>query len=499
MKSILLSALLLTACFVQAQNVGIGTTTPGTKLHIIGPDASASNTNATVEAISATAAAGLKLTTATVGADFTRYGSSSAVSVFGIPAANLARIFNIGPILVGASGTNKLYFGTNSLVRMTFDENGLGGINTSPISNVQLNMSTGLEGGLYVNSTRTTTQSEAVSGRIVHTLGAALSGVADVASLGTAPFENGAYGVRGIAGNAGIAGGFFSLAGTALRAKSTSGLSLHTTGNLRLTGIGEAAGRVLTTDASGNATWQVLPASSSPWTVSGNDIQNSNTGGVGVGVMGNAFSSLHVKRTDNASAAPGSTLGAIYGENGSTNNGSGLYGVSFAPRTGAQAFAGVSGLNLSAGTDMFGVIGQSTGTSSAGVPSAGVGGYGDYGVLGFSGSSTGAGVMAQSSVGKTALELNNGYIKVSGTNKAAFVHVANAGNSSAHITTLSYPDQAATDILIITQNWSAGAGGGFYNDSPVGVYWDGSHWTIFNEHTSLNIAGAAFNVMVIKQ
>jgi hypothetical protein len=46
---------------------------------------------------------------------------------------------------------------------------------------------------------------------------------------------------------------------------------------------GAAAGRVLTSDASGNASWQPLPPSATVWAVSGNNIYNTNTGYVGMG------------------------------------------------------------------------------------------------------------------------------------------------------------------------------------------------------------------------
>jgi hypothetical protein len=46
---------------------------------------------------------------------------------------------------------------------------------------------------------------------------------------------------------------------------------------------GAAAGRVLTSDASGNASWQALPPSATVWAVSGANIYNTNTGNVGIG------------------------------------------------------------------------------------------------------------------------------------------------------------------------------------------------------------------------
>ncbi|GBC93729.1 hypothetical protein HRbin15_02231 [bacterium HR15] len=46
---------------------------------------------------------------------------------------------------------------------------------------------------------------------------------------------------------------------------------------------GAAAGRVLTSDASGNASWQPLPTGASVWAVNGANIYNTNTGNVGIG------------------------------------------------------------------------------------------------------------------------------------------------------------------------------------------------------------------------
>ncbi len=46
---------------------------------------------------------------------------------------------------------------------------------------------------------------------------------------------------------------------------------------------GAAAGRVLTSDASGNASWQALPPSATVWAVSGTNIYNTNGGNVGIG------------------------------------------------------------------------------------------------------------------------------------------------------------------------------------------------------------------------
>jgi hypothetical protein len=36
-------------------------------------------------------------------------------------------------------------------------------------------------------------------------------------------------------------------------------------------------------------------------------------------------------------------------------------------------------------------------------------------------------------------------------------------------------------MLLITANWNPGGSGGVYNDHPVGVYYTGSQWAIFNQ------------------
>jgi hypothetical protein len=57
---------------------------------------------------------------------------------------------------------------------------------------------------------------------------------------------------------------------------------------------GAAAGRVLTSDASGNASWQALPPGATVWAVSGSNIYNTYTGNVGIGTASPA-SKLHVQ------------------------------------------------------------------------------------------------------------------------------------------------------------------------------------------------------------
>jgi hypothetical protein len=58
--------------------------------------------------------------------------------------------------------------------------------------------------------------------------------------------------------------------------------TLDVQGNIKIADGTQAAGRVLTSDASGLATWAAPPASTG-WSQSGNNISNTNIGNVGIG------------------------------------------------------------------------------------------------------------------------------------------------------------------------------------------------------------------------
>ena len=103
---------------------------------------------------------------------------------------------------------------------------------------------------------------------------------------------------EGLPGNTGVIGfsdAHIGVAGRALSGtggyfSSRTGLALFTKGGVKLTGIGEAAGSILTSDAAGIASWKV-PV----WLQSGDNIYfNTNTlGKVGIGTS-TPSSSLHV-------------------------------------------------------------------------------------------------------------------------------------------------------------------------------------------------------------
>lgn len=545
-----------------------------------------------------------------------KFRAGVAGTIAGINKSNLSILAadaGAGPLLISTNQASPIYIATNNVERIQVKANGQVNINKAPdmalltqrsdpawpisayfYDTIPTGKRAGISSIIYTN----TNNSAAIQGFTTEG-GGAIPGI-----------EGDTYGLLGESGNSGIAVGGYSFTSTAIRGKSNSGKALYTSGLVTMDGIGEGAGKVLTSDATGNATWQTLPASASVWAVAGSNIYNTNTGLVGIntfaptarlhirnpnadtvallithpsgritringsrelyhegdiwlhsaygklrlgysdkgwywgtinggqdlqlwshsttdidvsrvnrmyidGTTGNVgintnnnpavYGKLIVDRNADLNAALGGYFGVVTGLNSSTTDGSGVYGISYATRTGTQSYAGVTGLNLSSATDRFGVIGTSYGTSSGSIYSAGVGGYGDYGVLGYSSSNSGAGMIAQHSNGKTALEINNGFMKVSGANKTAFVHVATVGNLVSgfnYATLLNYPNQAQTDIILVTHVYNPAGGNAQYLNSPISTWWTQNGWAIFNENFGdmvVNGIGKAFNVLVIKQ
>lgn len=112
--------------------------------------------------------------------------------------------------------------------------------------------------------------------------------------------------------------------------------------------------------------------------------------------------------------------------------------------------------------------------------------------------------------GPTALDVD-GAIKVSGTNRAAFVHTATALNSAVsscepgdHCTVIDNPmtNDDPNAMLFITQRYNEGDSLlGVYNNASAGVWFEPTlnKWVIFNEGFEAMPVGAKFNVLVVKQ
>jgi len=237
-----------------------------------------------------------------------------------------------------------------------------------------------------------------------------------------------------IPGNCGVLGqanANLGVAGTAISGiggyfYSSSGLALNTVGNIKLTGIGESAGRVLTCDVNGNATWQIASAggltlpysqtisnSSSAFEVTNSNsvaihgVNSSSSSGSGIGVKGESSSSNGAGVWGENSSSTGSTYG-VYGTVNSVG-GVGVYGVS--PYVGVEAFGtgsgsygsysqgsyiGAEGFAMPASGINYGVAGISQSTSGTGVyGSANASSGTTYGVHGISSSSSGIGVFGE--------------------------------------------------------------------------------------------------------
>jgi|GEM_PF-6286985 len=218
-------------------------------------------------------------------------------------------------------------------------------------------------------------------------------------------------------------------------------------------------------------------------------------------------------------ATTGFTSGVV-GTADSTTNGtdvknavSGVLGLITSTTPGGYS-AGVRGINNSTGGTGIGVVGYQAG-SGWGVYGESPSGFGVYGltkdltaassgVRGETFSSNGIGVEAKysgSGVG-VALEVDNGAIRVAGTNKFAFVHTATPTNKlSANGTDVDNPmcNGDANCLLFVTQKLNPV--GIVYNNSPIGVYYNTvrSKWEIFNQNNVAIPNNAQFNVLVIKQ
>lgn len=189
-------------------------------------------------------------------------------STFTLPYAGTSAASNVTPFKITNSGSSQNSAGIFENTNAANGEAAILGINNSTGL-----FGAGVEGRAQSNSNANT--SSGVRGYLLGT------GTAGAGVLGNAQNADGVYGsttngtgVRGSANGTGTGGVFNS---------GASGHSLITNGPIQLTSISEGAGKVLTSDASGNATWQALATGSSPWATTGTDISNTNTGNVGIG------------------------------------------------------------------------------------------------------------------------------------------------------------------------------------------------------------------------
>lgn len=237
--------------------------------------------------------------------------------------------------------------------------------------------------------------------------------------------------------------------------------------------------------------------------------------------------SMSITNTNGSVGIKGTGLNGVWGFS-TDNNGKGVYGSS--GNIGVYGLVGNSGPNPTASTGI-GVFGTTdvaigvAGTSSAGDGVQGLStlsnGYGVHGISStgtsasgvYGESATGIGVKAGysgNSTSGTSLYIDNGFIKVGGNSKTAYVHTAGAANiiaNSPWVTFLNYPGMLQTDIVLVTHQLVTASlkknlGGNVFDGIGYGVQWNGAlnRWEIFLEDQATNIPnGERFNILVIRQ
>lgn len=252
-------------CFSQ-QSVGINTSAPEYTLHVKDSSVEAS------AGINATGTAQKSLLNLSIDNRINgnsllllKYRPGVTGLIAGIPKSNLSILeadAGAGPLLIATNQNSNIHFATNRIERMRITNTGHVGINNTNPSLGWLHVENNDNASsIFAINRNTAANAFAISASILSSSGAAVSGSSITGSV-TSGFITGRYGVLGTSGGGGIGvGGFTINGGTAIKAQVVSGggTAIYSSGNLKFTGIGEAANKVLTSDASGNATWQNLP------------------------------------------------------------------------------------------------------------------------------------------------------------------------------------------------------------------------------------------------
>ena len=176
--------------------------------------------------------------------------------------------FDQDPLLVVGNGRDD----ANRSTAITVLKNGNTGIGkTIPTAKLDVLQNAEFTPAIYALSSPINPVSigNAITATITSDFGSAIYAYAPTSGNVANVDENGGYGYIAQVGNGKNGMGTFSTNGISLRAVTQSGTALsviggsgyalNSLGNIRLTGLGEANGKVLVSDFSGNATWQNPP------------------------------------------------------------------------------------------------------------------------------------------------------------------------------------------------------------------------------------------------
>jgi hypothetical protein len=353
--------------------------------------------------------------------------------------------------------------------------------------------------GTNINGSVFTIVSTGATGTAIHGIGASGSGIGipnnaavwgdgGTNYFGVIGYSNGGSsafaGVQGIGANsaAGIAG--ISDNGDAVTAKSTTGRA----GFFQITNTISSAHAIEASNAGSGEAVRGFALKDGTIGIHGSGYgQNNSTGVLGETFSASAGSNVQAGPTGvfgkASSSSPAAWSAGVRGLNPSTN-GNGI---------------GVAGYQAGSGWGVYGetpsgnsVYGKATATSGS-----------NNGVLGETSSPAGAAVKASytgTGVGNP-LQLDNGAIKVSGTNKAAFIHtVTNANKPTTTSTEIDNPlCNGDPNCMLFVTALVTDLSGSF--KQQLGVYYDPtrSKWQILSLNQQVFNVPTYFNVWVIKQ
>lgn len=294
---------------------------------------------------------------------------------------------------------------------------------------------------------------------------------------------------------------------------TTAKIADKAVGPAKVSPTGAITGQAITFDGS-NVVWGT-PSASLTLPFSGTTALGSNAFAVENNGSGNGILGRNTSVTGMSSGVRGEVISTSNGT-GAVAGASGLFGYVNTAAPGSFS-AGVRGVNSGTGANGIGTIGYQAGSGTGvyGETPSGIGVYGiatnitanNTGLLGETSSPNGRGVEARYSgagVGIT-LELNNGPLKVSGANPAAFVHTATVANkittSSTEITNPLCDGDPNVILIVNNRGVNVAGGGTIFNRAPLGSWYDPARgkWQILNVNQSTLTTGSEFNVLVIKR
>lgn len=86
------------------------------------------------------------------------------------------------------------------------------------------------------------------------------------------------------------------------------------------------------------------------------------------------------------------------------------------------------------------------------------------------------------------------------SNSTVFQHSADSSNTILNWTVLHHPDlDGNPDARIMVTQILIDTSGDVYNNSEIGVWYDGSHWAVFNQDLSNMPIGASFNILILDE